>query len=164
MPFKDVRSIPLHVGPLKNSAAMSGAVIGLSFQLTTTATATYGKIGLGSLEARMLLELSHYDAVKAAQLSNLLKSDPSAVSRTAKTLRDRGLVMHTGAKQLLCLTEAGRDIAEQVRMISQERERRLFAGISGDEAKVLSTQLDRLLGNSTDLADLAHRLRRFLAE
>ena len=164
MPNFDLRLRFPAIAPLqRGSAAISGAIIGLSFQLTASATATYGKIGLGALEARMLLVLDDYDAVKAAELSGLLKSDPSAISRTAKTLRDRDLVTYSGPRRLLCLTEAGKAMAHQVRIIADEREERLFAGITPEETQVLAELLDRLLANSPNLAELAHRLQRFLA-
>jgi DNA-binding MarR family transcriptional regulator len=135
----------------------------LSNGLIATATATFGEIGLGFLQARILLALSRQADMRAADLCKGLKIDAAAVSRAVKDLRDGGLAAEVGLQRRLRLTDAGLRLAAKARAIAEERERRLLKGLSDAEADLIRDRLESLLGNTPDLLALAEGLDAFLS-
>jgi len=139
----------------------------LSGRLVTTATATYGRLGLGSIEAKVLGELGELGrgSVKSKHICETIGVDRAAVSRTVSSLVARGLVDRIGGRNAnLSLTAAGHRLSRSVRDITEEREARLFEDFSDSEIDMTLGYLRRLSLNVTDIALAPGELQKKLAE
>jgi DNA-binding MarR family transcriptional regulator len=145
-----------------SSTLIATRVNTLSNRLIATATATYGRLGLGFLDARILYALAREPGIRAAEIGRRLKVDAAALSRSLKPLRDGAVITETGSKRLLCLTAKGWGIYEQVNAVAAERERRLFAGFSEQEAAFLADHLERMLANIPELSALSEKVPELL--
>jgi DNA-binding MarR family transcriptional regulator len=127
----------------------------LSVRLVATASATYARMGLGSVEARVLLILSS-GPHSSSQVGKLIGVDRAAVCRAVQSLMERGLVVKLGGRErAVSLTGEGVDLIEGVNRLTAERERRLLAGFSDEEATALLGFLGRLMLNAPALTELA---------
>ena len=148
--------------PMKNarpSAVIATRVNWLSSKLVTTATATFGELDLGFLNARIILALGRRPQITAARLSEVIGVDPAAVSRALRELKSRNLVEEArGVVRSLSLTPEGDVRREQVEKISDEREARMLRGFSDTEASRLLDYLDRMLAHMDDVGALAQDL------
>jgi DNA-binding MarR family transcriptional regulator len=126
--------------------------------VVTTASATYARIGIGSVEAKVLFVLDE-GPMTAAKISKLLGMDRAAICRTVKALVARGLLNRShGPVASLSLTPRGVIMHGAVRCISEERERRLMANFSEAERTALINYLSRLAVNVPDLSKLADEM------
>jgi DNA-binding MarR family transcriptional regulator len=131
----------------------------LSSRLVSTATATYGELGLGFLNARIILALGRRPQITAARLAEVIGVDPAAVSRALRELRSRKLVEEAkGAVRSLSLTPAGAILRAQVETISAEREARMLRGFSETEADEMFQFLERMLAHMDEVGALAEEL------
>jgi MarR family transcriptional regulator for hemolysin len=120
----------------------------LASRLVTTATATYGQLGLGSIEARVLLVLET-QSIKPVKVSQLIEVDGAAVNRTVQMLVARNLVIRSARRDAyLSLTDRGTRLCRAVKAVAQEREKRLFEGFSAEELDTLLDFLHRVRLNA----------------
>jgi DNA-binding MarR family transcriptional regulator len=127
----------------------------LSVRMVATASATYARMGLGSVEARVLLTLSH-GPHSSSQIGKVIGVDRAAVCRAVQALLERDLVLKLGGRErVVSLTGEGAALIGSVNQISAERERRLLAGFSDEEVAVLLGFLGRLMLNVPALTELA---------
>lgn len=144
---------------LRRSAVIATRVNWLSSKLVTTATATFGELGLGYLNARIVLALGRRPQITAARLAEVLGVDPAAVSRSLRDLKAQKLVEEApGPVRSLSLTADGSDMRDKVERLSAAREQRMLRGFSEDEADRLMDFLERMLSHMDDVAALAEEL------
>jgi DNA-binding MarR family transcriptional regulator len=143
----------------RRSTVIATRVNWLSSRLVSTATATYGELGLGFLNARIILALGRRPQITAARLAEVIGVDPAAVSRALRELRSRKLVEEAkGAVRSLSLTPAGAILRAQVETISAEREARMLRGFSETEADEMFQFLERMLAHMDEVGALAEEL------
>ena len=144
---------------IRRSAVIATRVNWLSSRLVTTATATFGELGLGYLNARIVLALGRRPQITAARLAELLGVDPAAVSRSLRDLKAQKLVEESpGPVRSLSLTRHGAEMRDKVEMLSAAREQRMLRGFSEDEADRLMDYLERMLGHMDEVAALAEEM------
>ena len=137
----------------------------LGTRLVTTASATYGQVGLGFLDARLLNLLSRRPDITAARISEIIGVDAAAVSRAVKSLKARRLIAETrGTLRSLSLTDEGRALSRKTVRLSDEREARLLSGFSDQEAELMLGMLNRMLDNMDDVALLAEQTTELVGE
>jgi DNA-binding MarR family transcriptional regulator len=147
------------VRSVRRSAVIATRVSWLSSKLVTTATATYGELGLGYLNARIVMALGRRPQITAARLSEVLGVDPAAVSRALRDMKAQGLVEEAqGPVRSLALSRDGADMRDRVERISEAREIGLLRGFSDEEADRVLEFLDRMLDHMDDVAALADEL------
>jgi DNA-binding MarR family transcriptional regulator len=147
----------------RNSTVIATRVNWLGNRLVTTASATYGQIGLGFLDARLILLLGRRPDITAARIAEILGVDAAAVSRAVKALKSRRLIHEArGALRSLSLTEEGWVLCRQIETISDEREARLLRGFSEDEAEQVLSYLSRMLDNMGEVAVLAEQVSELI--
>jgi DNA-binding MarR family transcriptional regulator len=143
----------------RRSSVIATRVNWLSSKLVSTATATYGELGLGFLNARIILALGRRPQITAARLAEVIGVDPAAVSRALRELRARKLVEEAkGAVRSLSLTPEGAALRALVETVSQERETRMLKGFSEAEADQMFQFLERMLAHMDDVAALSEEL------
>ena len=144
---------------VRRSAVIATRVNWLSSKLVTTATATFGELGLGYLNARIVLALGRRPQITAARLAEVLGVDPAAVSRALRDLKAQALVEESpGPVRSLQLTAAGLVMRDRVEVLSDAREERMLKGFTSDEADRLMDYLERMLSHMDDVAALAEEL------
>jgi len=127
----------------------------LSVRMVATASATFACMGLGSVEARVLMTLGS-GSHTSSQIGKLIGVDRAAVCRAVQSLLDRDLVLKLdGRERAVSLTPAGVALIEDVNRVSAERERRLLAGFSDEETTMLLSLLGRLMLNMPAMTELA---------
>ena len=127
----------------------------LSVRLVATASATYLRMGLGSVEARVLLALGSGPQT-SSQIGKLIGVDRAAVCRAVSSLLERDLVLKLdGRARSVRLTGEGEALIEGINQVTAERERRLLAGFSDEEVAALLGVLGRLMLNVPTLTELA---------
>jgi DNA-binding MarR family transcriptional regulator len=142
--------------PEHNSAVIAARVNSLSNHLVTSATQTYGKLGLGFLRARLIYLLGRRPGVNGATASAVIGVDPAATSRAFKSLIEDSLVTAgKGPQRALSLTKQGKALLTSVNALSAERERRLLHDFSAEEAELLLQFLTRMLANAQAVAQIA---------
>jgi DNA-binding MarR family transcriptional regulator len=125
----------------------------------STATATFGELGLGFLNARIILALGRRPQITAARLAEVIGVDPAAVSRALRELKARKLVDEAkGPVRSLSLTVEGQHLRAQVEAISDAREARMLQGFTEAEADKMFQYLERMLAHMDDVAALAEEL------
>ena len=108
------------------------------------------------LEAKVVELIGDGMAPSGADIAKTLGIDPAAISRTLKTLVERGAVVRTSETgNRIALTPRGEALCRSIRIVSQERMRRLVGGLSPDEQTLLETYLERVWANTPELAELA---------
>lgn len=143
----------------RRSSVIATRVNWLSSKLVSTATATYGELGLGYLNARIILALGRRPQITAARLAEVIGVDPAAVSRALRELKARKLVEEAkGPVRALALTADGQLLRGQVEVISVAREERMLRGFSEAEADLMFQYLERMLAHMEDVAALAEEL------
>lgn len=147
----------------RSSTIIATRVNWLGNRLVTSASATYGQIGLGFLDARLILLLGRRPDITAARIAEILGVDAAAVSRAVKSLKARKLITEArGALRSLSLTDEGWALDRQAEKISDEREARLLRGFSEDEVERVQAYLQRMLDNMGDVAALADEVSELL--
>src|ERR1035437_2907241 len=149
----------------RSSTIIASRVNWLGNRLVTTASATYGQIGLGFLDARLLYLLGRRPDITAARIAEIIGVDAAAVSRAVKSLKARKLIAE--ARRPLrspSLTEDGWALCRLTEKISDERELRLLRGFSDQEAEQMLTLLNRMLDNMGDVAMLAEQVPEVVSQ
>jgi DNA-binding MarR family transcriptional regulator len=143
----------------RRSSVIATRVNWLSSKLVSTATATYGELGLGYLNARIIMALGRRPQITAARLAEVLGVDPAAVSRALRELKARKLVDEAkGPVRSLALTADGQHLRGQVETISEAREARLLQGFTEAEADKMFQFLERMWAHMDDVAALAEEM------
>jgi DNA-binding MarR family transcriptional regulator len=116
------------------------------------AAAREGRDGLGHDRSAMLLlfPLMH-GPQRPGALAELSHADPSTISRQVAELVRRGLVRREpdpsdGRASLLAITEAGREVCEQVRKLRRDLLAAAVTGWTDDELGMLASLLGRFNG------------------
>ncbi|WP_436638273.1 bifunctional helix-turn-helix transcriptional regulator/GNAT family N-acetyltransferase [Microbaculum sp. FT89] len=107
-------------------------------------------------ESRVLYEIANHDAVAASDLSRELGLDAGYLSRMLRGFEDKGLIARSPSKsdarrQLLRLTEAGREAFAGLNRSSAEQVGAMLAPLSpGDRKRLVSAMatIERLLGGT----------------
>ncbi|HEY5970508.1 MAG TPA: MarR family winged helix-turn-helix transcriptional regulator [Pseudoxanthomonas sp.] len=107
------------------------------------------RFALGVTEWRVMAVLGRYPDLSANEVAQRTAMDKVAVSRAvARLLEARRLQRHTHAgdrrRSVLCLSEDGYRIYDEVAPLALAFERRLFEGMDADERELLFRLLDRL--------------------
>ncbi|MGY1823080.1 MarR family winged helix-turn-helix transcriptional regulator [Geodermatophilus sp. SYSU D00079] len=112
------------------------------------------EFGIGVNDWRVLSHLALEPGCTAQTVSNELKVDKSVVSRSVRTLVDRGLVgvEATPGFRRLYLTEAGVQLHKRVVPVALQRERLLLTGLDDAEVAQLLSLLRRVHANLPALA------------
>jgi DNA-binding MarR family transcriptional regulator len=129
---------------------LSDYLIWLGNQLTATAVGAYATLGVGFLEARILVALGRTPNLLARGLVQQLGVDRAAVSRALQQLKGAGMIVADQERQL-SLSNSGWEKHHQVIAISSERLSRLTAGLDEDELEYLLGLLQRLHQNLPEL-------------
>ncbi len=134
---------------------ISAQLLLLAARLASTASATFARMGLGSVEAKVLFCLGDGPQT-ASRVGKMVGVDRAAICRAAQTLAGRELVVKTeGPIKDLNLTPLGHAVMHQVKILVCEREERILSGFSHDDRLVLAGLLGRLMINIPDLDTLA---------
>jgi DNA-binding MarR family transcriptional regulator len=129
----------------------------LGNRMISSATAAYGEIALGFVDARVIYALGRVPGSNAAAIATKLGVDPAAISRTLKGLRKRQLVA-LDAERSLSLTEQGWAVWQDIAEISEERYRRLTDGFTDQERRELLGYLDRMQRNMPKVSGLGEEM------
>jgi DNA-binding MarR family transcriptional regulator len=149
----------------RSSTIIATRVNWLGNRLVTTASATYGQIGLGFLDARLLYLLGRRPDITAARIAEIIGVDAAAVSRAVKSLKARKLIAEArGPLRSLSLTDDGWALCHLTEKISDEREVRLLRGFSDSEAEQMLVLLNRMLDNMGDVALLAEQVPEVVSQ
>jgi len=138
------------IRPDGKSLGLPDYLIWLGNQLTATAVGAYATLGVGFLEARILLSLGHNPDLPAASLVEHLGVDRAAVSRALQQLRGAGLIVADDRRRL-SLTDQGWDTRAEVVRVFDERLARFTAGVAETELERLLELLQRLHQNVPQL-------------
>jgi DNA-binding MarR family transcriptional regulator len=112
------------------------------------------RYGIGVNDWRVVSHLGLDPGCTAQVVSNVLQVDKSVVSRSVKTLVDRGLIAveSTPGFRRLYLTAKGAALHKEMMPVVLQRERILLAGLSPEEVDQLLGLLRRLQANLPALA------------
>jgi DNA-binding MarR family transcriptional regulator len=145
-----------HTPQAWRSAKISAALLLLASRLGSTSSATFARLGLGSVEAKVLLGLAE-GPQRASHISETMGLDRAAVCRAVQTLARRRLVSKESANwaKALHLTSEGEQLVKQAGVIACEREERVLAAFSQEERIHLASLLGRLMINMPELDILA---------
>jgi DNA-binding MarR family transcriptional regulator len=107
------------------------------------------EFGIGVNDWRVVSHLGMDPGCTAQVISNVLQVDKSVVSRSVKTLVDRGLVAveTTPGFRRLYLTAGGAQLHKEMVPVALQRERLLLAGLDDAEVEQLLGLLRRLHAN-----------------
>jgi DNA-binding MarR family transcriptional regulator len=107
------------------------------------------EFGIGVNDWRVVSHLGLEPGCTAQVISNVLRVDKSVVSRSVKTLVDRGLVAveTTPGFRRLYLTARGAQVHKDMVPVALERERLLLAGLADAEVDQLLGLLRRVHAN-----------------
>lgn len=149
----------------RSSTIIATRVNWLGNRLVTTASATYGQIGLGFLDARLLYLLGRRPDITAARIAEIIGVDAAAVSRAVKSLKARKLISEArGPLRSLSLTDDGWALCHLTEKISDEREVRLLRGFTDHEAEQMLDLLNRMLDNMGEVALLAEQVPQVVSQ
>jgi DNA-binding MarR family transcriptional regulator len=112
------------------------------------------EFGIGVNDWRVLSHLGLEPGCTAQVISNVLQVDKSVVSRSVRTLVDRGLVAaeSTPGFRRLYLTTRGAELHKEMVPLALQRERLLLSGLDDAEVEQLLGLLRRLHANVPALA------------
>lgn len=108
--------------------------------------------GVGVETWRVLVMLAIEETVTAQRVVQLIGMDKASVSRTFKTMHEKGLIAfrhdaNDGRLRHTTLTPAGRELHDRIMRFALAREQVLLAGLSDDEVTVLLDLLQRIHAN-----------------
>lgn len=134
---------------------ISASLGNLAVRQAATGSATYARIGLGSIEARVLSTVAGGPHT-SSQIGKVIGIDRAAVCRAVQSLVERDLVYKLDGKARdVRLTADGAQLIASIEKVQAEREKRLLAGFSETETVALLGFLGRLMLNVPDLVELA---------
>src|SRR3569832_1919452 len=93
----------------RSSTVIATRVNWLGNRLVFSVSASFGQIGLGFLDARLLLLRGRRPDITAARIAEIVGVDAAAVSRAVKSLKGRHLITEArGPLRSLSLTDQGK--------------------------------------------------------
>jgi DNA-binding MarR family transcriptional regulator len=134
--------------------------LGLLLRLVAaSASATFGRLGIGVVEARVLCFTAE-GATTAAAISRLSGQDQASTTRAVARLVSAGLMTtcRSGRTLKLRLTEDGERMRTCAQLLWNERDRRLTQGLSQHDRLRLIGYLERLQLNMPALAALVDEM------
>jgi DNA-binding MarR family transcriptional regulator len=131
------RYLPYYLGVIANALSSSASQVYLR------------EFGIGVNDWRVISHLGMEPGCTAQVISNVLQVDKSVVSRSVKTLVDRGLVAieSTPGFRRLYLTGVGAALHKEMVPVALQRERLLVSGLEPAEVDQLLALLRRLHAN-----------------
>jgi DNA-binding MarR family transcriptional regulator len=147
-PWEDVTEDGSH---LTVDQFVTTMIVQLGNSLRREVTTAYAEdVGLAVPEWRMLSLIAHAGRLPFGELVRQSAADKAMVSRTVRTLQDRGLCEIQpepggNRKRLVCqITESGMTLYEQVLPIAQRRQAELLALLTKKERVALYSALVKL--------------------
>lgn len=136
------RYVPYYLTVIANTASASASRVYLR------------RYGVGVNDWRVLTHLGLEPGCTAQVVSNVLQVDKSVVSRSVKTLVDRGLIAVeiTPGFRRLYLSAAGAALHKEMMPVVLQRERILLDGLAPEEVDLLLALLRRVQANLPALA------------
>ena len=126
-------------------------------RLTSSGSATYRRrFGIGIVDFRVMAMLSIEPGVSGARICEVIGLDKAAVSRTLKTLEERGYVTALPGQaraRTVTLTPAGEALYQRAWKMAQWREAKLLSLLSPTEQETLRSLLRTLLAGTALLAE-----------
>lgn len=116
------------------------------------------RFGIGVNEWRLIAHVANEPGCTAAEVSQFLRIDKAIVSRSLKSLIDKGLVgldTRDGARRLY-LTEDGVAQHDNILPIAIRREQILLEGLDDRERKILLDMLRRMHANLSTMNEFDH--------
>ena len=120
----------------------------LAQRLVAAASAEYRpRFGVGVTDWRVMALLAADPWLAAARIAQATGLDKAAVSRSLRSLRERGLVEAGAAAKRggVALTEEGVTLHDALAEVALEREQKLLDGFSPQERTSLAAMLERML-------------------
>ena len=110
----------------------------LKRSLTGLIDASYGTVGLGSTQARLLRCIGDGEHLSQADLARATRTDPALTGRALQTLIDRGWVQRRRSREdrrafSLALTESGEALLRSVLSVRDDVARRVVSHLSEDD-------------------------------
>jgi DNA-binding MarR family transcriptional regulator len=115
-------------------------------------------IHLNELDRRILLLLQAQGNMTLAAISTSNGVDKAQVSRAIKRLNESALVTRGGIRSPICLSHAGRLLADRLLRQAELRNRELAFGITDDQLVSLFGVLDTLLSRAVTLFEQERKL------
>lgn len=122
----------------------------LSNRVSAGVAAAYrDKFALSVTEWRIMAVLGEYPGLSGEEVSQKTQIEKSILSRAIKKLLTRNLIARSideldRRRQILCLSDLGADIYDQIVPLSLHYERQLLACFSDQERNQISGYIDRL--------------------
>ncbi|MFD1507222.1 MarR family transcriptional regulator [Georgenia yuyongxinii] len=116
------------------------------------------RFGVGVNEWRLMAHVANEPGCTAADVSRFLRTNKAVVSRSLKTLQDKGLVgldSADGARRIY-LTEDGVALHDRILPIAVRREQILLDGLDEEERELLIGMLRRMHANLTAMNEFDH--------
>ena len=129
----------------------------LSNTVSTMIARAYDKrFGLSIPEWRVIAVLGRFPGLSAVEVADRTLMDKVAVSRAVGKLIKSGRVDREFAdadrrRSILNLSEAGRQVHDEIAPLALKFEQDLLHGISDDEADVLAGVMDKLLARAREI-------------
>tara|TARA_R110000868_G_scaffold11516_2_gene56264 strand:- start:1733 stop:2227 length:495 start_codon:yes stop_codon:yes gene_type:complete len=136
--------------PLRLGAYLPYRLAIASNQVSSMVARAYQqRFGVTIWEWRVIAILGEGRPVTAQALCESTAMDKVSVSRAARALTDRGLIRRLSnvadrRSHLLELTDAGRQVYDEIAPVALAAESELLSGMSAEEIDLLSSVLDRL--------------------
>jgi DNA-binding MarR family transcriptional regulator len=140
------------IRPDGQSLGLPDYLVWLGNQLTASAVGAFGTLGVGFLEARVLIVLGRRPNLIATSLVQHLGVDRSAISRALQQLKSAGMVVADDLRRL-SLSDAGWAKYKEVEAIANERLARLTADLADADLQQLLILLLRLHRNVPHLLE-----------
>jgi DNA-binding MarR family transcriptional regulator len=131
----------------------------ISIKLSSGAAAIYRReFDITITDWRIMAQLAGEPWMPSARITEVLRFDKAAVSRSVKSMSAKGLIEtrfhgNNRRRQHLALTAEGLRIHDQIVRIALDRERQLVAGLSDEERTVLVRFLTRMVAELPKLSD-----------
>ena len=129
----------------------------ISARWTSTSSQLYLKrFGIGIGEWRVLASIRALGPASSQQILSLISMDAGAISRSMKKLEERGLVKplqgkFAGRTKPFHMTQAGKELHDEISAIAREREELLLQDLSSEERDALFRSLRKILSRIEDL-------------
>jgi DNA-binding MarR family transcriptional regulator len=122
-------------------------------RLSTASSTSYLRAcGIGAMEFRAITTIGLEHGLRAVQIANIIGLDKSALSRTLRTLQERGFVESTLPKHsrrpVFTLTPAGREVQRAGAAIADQLQVLLLEGVGEADRRLLVRVLNDLLENA----------------
>ena len=144
---------PYNLGWLRMDDFITYQVVVLAQMFGREATRTYAeKWGLSLPRYRVLTVLGKLPPVSLLELTTHTQMDKGQISRVVGQLEDDGLLAreadaNDGRRQILSLTESGKELFRQTIEVSEIRQNEILSVLTGDELEALKNTLNKLSGH-----------------